>query len=148
MSVKEAAIKAMERIGTSNGHAVPQSQDPIVSVVHEYHVATLGESHFKARRDKAKKQLEKSVGVPNADKIDAAVASVKKHEQGTSVELVSTEHYNVQVDFKNGASFLDTQKLKVELARKHKMLSADIEQLFEECTDRRDPSQSWKVVEK
>jgi hypothetical protein len=46
---------------------------------------------------------------------------------------------------KNGASFLDTQKLKVELMKS--MKATEVEALFERCTDRRDPSQSWKVIE-
>ena len=62
--------------------------------------------------------------------------------------MFETEPYTVQVDLKNGASFLDVSLLKITLMKKHKMKADEVEALIEACTDRRDPSQSWKVVER
>lgn len=148
MSIKDAVMKALDKIGNTNGHSAPQSQDQIVAVIHDYHVATIGESYFKARRDKAKKLLEKSIGVDTSDKLTKEIASVKRNQQGSTVEAFTTDPYSVQIELKNGASYLDVAKLKVTLARKFKLTTDQIEELIEESTDRRDPSQSWKVTER
>lgn len=148
MTIKEKIVGALDKIGHTNGHAVPPVQDPIVSDIHEYNVATIGESHFKARREKAKKKLEGHMSDLHKKELTKAIVNVKKNEQGETVSMFETEPYTVQVDLKNGASFLDVSLLKVTLMKKHKMKANEVEALIEDCTDRRDPSQSWKVVER
>lgn len=148
MSIKEAVNKALEKIGHHNGHGVPTTQDPMVPLVHEYNVATQGESYFKARREKAKKELTKSLTDVQNEAIATAVKETKKLGTGKSVSIVETDPYILSVETKKGASFLDTQKLKVELLTKHKMTMTDVDALIERCTGERDPSQSWKVTER
>lgn len=146
-SIKEKIATALDKIGNVNGTAAPTSQDPIVTVVHEYNVATIGESHFKARRDKAKKALDKALTEPQKKKISKAVADTIASQMGTTVNVIDTEHYKVLIETKNGASFIDTDKLKVILMTRFKLDATKAEALFEEVTSRRAPAQSWKVVE-
>jgi len=146
--IKASVMKALEKIGTTNGHAVPTSQDPSVALVHEYNIATLGESYFKARRAKAKSSLEKSFNDVQKKQVDKLIVSTKQNEVGDSVVLIENNTYILQMKTKVGASFLDVQQLKVELMREHKMTALQVEALIERCTDRREPSKSLEVVER
>lgn len=148
MTIKQKLFAALDKIGKTNGHGVPTSQDPSVPLIHEYHVTTLAESYFKKRRENAKKSLEKALTAPQKKLLEDGVVSVKKNEVADSVTLGETDPYILSVDVKTGASFLDVQQLKVALMREHKMDATKVEALIESCTDRRDPSQSWKVTER
>jgi len=145
MSIKTDVNKELEAIGTSS---VPASQDVADKLIHEYNVATLGESYFKKRRDKAKTTLLNAFTQMQKDKIDGVIISTKRDEVGTSATLIESSAYILQVKSKNGAEFVDMQALKVTLARKYKLTTQQIEELITECTDRRDPSLSYEVVER
>lgn len=147
-TIKQNATAALEKIGNTGNHACPQSQDPSVPLQHEYYVATLGEAYFKKRREVAKSKLEKSLGKVQLKKLEDAVVGVKRDEVADTCTLIEADQYITSVDIKNGASFLDTAQLKVTLMRDHKMKATEVEALIEKCTDRRDPSKSWKVVER
>lgn len=146
--IKAKLFGALDKIGNTNGHASPASQDPAVPALHEYFVATHGEAYFKKRRDAAKKALDGVLSDQQKKKLTAAVTGVKQNEVADTCTLVETDPYVLSVDVKNGASFLDVQQLKVTLMREHKMDATKVEALIESCTNRRDPSQSWKVVER
>lgn len=146
--IKPHLFAAMDKLGTIGKHAQPESQDPMVPLLHEYNVSTLGESYFKARREKAKKALDKALDAQHRKKISDCVVSVKKNEIGESVSVIETDPYIFNVEIKNGASFLDTAALKTTLMKDHKMTALQVEALIEQCTDRREPSQSWRVVER
>lgn len=145
---KTKLYAAFDKIGTSNGTRAPATQDTAVPMLHEYAVATAGESYFKKRREVAKKALERNLTDMQSATIDKTVAATKKNEVVNSCTLVETDPYSLVVDVKTGASFLDIAKLKVTLAKKHKLTTDQVEELITECTDRREPSQSWKVVER
>lgn len=147
-TIKEKVMTALDKIGTVNGTAAPTSQDPIVADVHEYNVATMGESHFKARRDKAKKKLEKQLNQVQLKKIKNAVEDTIEIGAGTTVTLIDTDTYIVQLETKNGQSYVDMDELRVILMRRFKLDATKVEALFEEVTKRRAPPQSWKVVER
>jgi hypothetical protein len=147
-TIKEKVMTALDKIGNVNGTAAPTSQDPIVADVHEYNVATMGESHFKARRDKAKKKLEKQLNQVQLKKINKAIEDTINDGAGTTVTLIDTDTYTVQLETKNGQSFVDIEALKVILMRRFKLDATKCEALFEEVTKRRNPAQSWKVVER
>src|SRR5687768_17417195 len=124
--LKPKLFAALDKIGKTNGHNVPDSQDTVTACLHEYHVATLAESYFKKRREVAKKVLEKQLTAPQIKKIEKAVSSVVDTQIGLPVEIIQSEHYNLQIELKNGATFVDMQKLKVELATKHKMKMIEV----------------------
>lgn len=144
-NTKAKIVAALEKIGHANGHAAPASQDPMDAVLHEYNVTSIGETHFKKRRDAAKELLIKTMGADAVSKLDDKKAEVKKLETSTSVQLASASSYALAAQIKIGASFLDTQKLKVELLKK--MSAVEVEALIEKCTDRRDPSVTYNVTE-
>ena len=146
MSIKDKLFAALEKIGKSNGHSTPSSQDPADSAMHEYFVASLGESYFKKRRENAKKGLDKLIGPEAAERLAKAILGVKKSELGTSIGVLDGEHYGFTIELKNGASFLDTKALKVELMKR--MTSIEVDTIFDRCSDRREPAQSWKVEER
>lgn len=148
MSVKQKLFAALEKIGNTNGHSCPENQDPAVASLHEYYVATDGEAYFKKRRENAKKKLEKDLSAPLKKKLDKSVSDVKDSEVANTCTLIETEPYVLSVDIKNGATYLDVPKLKVALMRDYKMNATAVEALIEKCTDRRDPSKSWKVTER
>lgn len=146
--IKAKLFTALDKIGNSNGHAAPASQDPVVPSLHEYYVATHGEAYFKKRRENAKKCFDAILNDQQKKRLEKIIAETKTSEVGDSCTLVETDPYVLSVDVKNGASFLDVSLLKVTLMREHKMNATQVEALIEKCTDRRDPSQSWKVVER
>lgn len=148
MSVKTKLTDAMDKLGKTNGHTCPASQDPMVPLIHEYHVATLGESYFKARRDKAKKKLDEALTDVQRDKLHKSAKNVIKSEVSESVEISLTDPYTLSVDLKNGASYVDMTALKNTLMKDHHFTADMVEKLIESSTKRRDPSQSWKVTER
>lgn len=145
MSIKDKLFAALEKLGRSNGHSAPSSQDPADDVMHEYFVASTGESYFKKRREQAKAKLDKLITPEAGDRLAKAIASTKKTEMGGSLSVMQGEHYAFEIDIKNGASYLDTGKLKVELMKR--MTAIEVDSIFERATQRREPSQSWKVSE-
>lgn len=146
--IKAAVIKALDRIGYHNGHSCPVDETNHIGFLHEYYVATLGESYFKKRREVAKKNLESILNDEATDTLDRAVKRVTKSEIGESVTIEETAVYILSVDLKNGASYLDVPALRVMLMREHKMDATEVEALIEKCTKRRDPSKGWKVQER
>lgn len=147
--IKAAVMKALDKIGATNGHATPVTQDPSVPLVHEYNVATLGESYFIARRKKAKERLEKSLNELQIKRIDKLVDETAKNEAGDSAVIIENDPYIVTMETKMGASYLDTAALKVALMQApYKLTALQVEALIEQCTKRRDPSKSWKVTER
>lgn len=148
MSVKTNAMSAFDKIGRTGNTACPDNQDPLVSVAHEYHVCTMGESYFKKRREDAKKKLVSSMSPKQSKELVTCVAGVKQNEVADTITLAETAPYIVAVDVKNGASFVDMAALKVTMARKLKLKMTEVEAIIEECTDRREPAQSWKIIER
>lgn len=148
MSIKQKLFAVLDKIGNTNGHSCPESQDPAVPLLHEYFIATDGEAYFKKRREVAKKKLEKELSAPLKKKLDKHVADVKETEVADTCTLTETEHYVLSVDVKNGASYVDMADLKVMLMREHKMNATAVEALIEKCTKRREPSKGWRVVER
>lgn len=146
-TVKQALFASLDKVGNTNGHASPQSQDPIVPYLHEYYVTTLGESYFKKRRENAKKELNKRLTEVQLTKLKKAADEVAKNQVADTCALVESDHYMLNVEIKNGASYFDVATLKVRLMRDYKMDATEVEAIIESCTLRRDPSQSWQVVE-
>lgn len=142
LTFKQSLYAAFDKLGKSNGHNVPTSQDPITSVLHEYHVTTLAESYFKKRREVAKKNMLSKLSAAQVARLEKATKDIQP------ATLVESEHYNMQVKPKNGASFLDEAKLRNTLMTKHKLKHEQVEALFNECMGRRDPSLSFEVTEK
>lgn len=146
--LKAKLFAALDKIGNQNGHACPESQDPADALIHEYNVTTQAESYFKKRRDNAKAALEKALTDDGKKKLLKSVVSVKTNETPDTCTVIDAAHYSLVVDVKNGASFLDVAALKNAMARKLKMQMTEVEAMFEAATDRREPTQSWKAIEK
>lgn len=147
MSTKSKVIVALEKIGTSNGTKPPVAQDPLNAVIHEYHVSTIGESYFTARRKKAKAALERGINEVRRKTLIDAVKEVKSTEIGEKVTVAETEDYEALVNIKNGSSYLDVGTLKLELLKQYKLTTTQVEALIEKATLRREPSLSWEVME-
>lgn len=145
---KPSLYGALDKIGKTNGHNVPASQDPITAALHEYHATTLAESYFKKRREVAKNKLLKDLSDVQRKKVEKAIADTKKNEQGTAVTLIDSEHYNLTLKPRVGGAFLDEAKLRNELMTTHKMKHEVVEKLFADCQDRREPALSYEVTEK
>lgn len=141
---KKKITDALERIGRTNGQQPPVSQDPIDQVIHEYRVATLAESYFKKRREIAKATLSDAVGENNT-RLQEAVDKVRTSELGTAVTLAQGQYYGLTAQIKNGATFLNTSKLKVELLKK--MDTDAVARLWQKCTERRNPSVTFVATE-
>lgn len=148
MSIKTKVIDALDRVGKTNGHACPASQDPLVTTIHEYNVSTLGESFFKKRREIAKTELLKKLGDVATSKVNTLVLRTKKDGMGDKANIIDTEFYDVVVSTKQGATYLDEKALRVELMTKQKMRATEVDELFERCRARREPAVSYEVVEK
>lgn len=148
MSIKAKVMAALDKIGNHNGHAAPTSQDPLVPLLHEYYVCTDAESYFKKRREVAKKKLEKELTPAHTKALDKVIKGVKDNGVGDTALILETDPYFLNVECKNGATYVDLPALKVKLLTEHKMNATVVEALIEGVTLRRDPSQSWRVVER
>ncbi len=145
MSIKSDVMAELETVGTKSK---PTSQDISVNLVHAYNVATLGEAYFKKAREKAKDTLLKAFSDIQKEKVSDLVVNTKMNETGDVVSLIENDVYTLQVRSKNGATYLDMPALKTTLAKKYKLTTDQIEALIDECTDRRDPTLSYEVVER
>lgn len=145
---KPSLYAALDKIGHTNGHNVPASQDPAVAVLHEYMTTTLAASYFDKRRDVAKKKMLDTFNDDVATRVLRAVADTKKNATGSAVTLMDGEHYSLVLKPKIGASYLDAAKLRTTLMKDHKMSLDQVDKLMESCTLRREPSLSYEVTEK
>lgn len=145
---KPSLYGALDKIGKTNGHNVPQSQDPITGALHEYHVSTLAESYFKKRREVAKDTMLKEFSTQQKAKVVATIADTKKNMRGSVVTLVESEHYNLQLKPRVGAEKLDVTMLRNKLMTVHKMKLETVDALFAECTGRNEPALTYEVTEK
>ncbi len=146
MSMLKAKVaQALEKIGTTNGTAPKQSQDPMDKLAHEYNVASQMSSYAEKRKELAKDALVKALSPDEAQRLDKARAGVRKTEVGDTITVVHAANHTVSAQIKNGPTFLDTKALTVDLM---KMLGSDeAEKLIDKHTKRRDPSVTWIIGE-
>lgn len=143
--IRAKVNKALEAIGTKNGTAPPESQDPLDAFAHEYGICSQGMSYFDKRRDNAKKALLSGLGPAGNKKLQATKAHVAETEVKQDIEVGRGQFYIVLAEVKTGASYLDEAALRVELLKK--MKKEEVDALIFGATRRRDPSVSLKVVE-
>lgn len=137
--------KALEKIGTTNGTAPPNTQDQLDLAAHEYGIAAVGASYFDKAKTAGKKKLLDAIGTLGNNKIAKAKARVVASGSGEDVHVAGGQFYEVIAELKNGASYLDTDGLKIELLKKFK--SSEIDALWAKHTKRRDPSVSFKILD-
>ena len=105
--VKQALTKALARLGTTNGHALPESHGNADPILHEVFVAYEGASYFDKRKKSAMKELQDSGMIDDADKVTA----------GNSAMLLNDVHYTLTLDVANPSNRLDAKKLRTELIK-------------------------------
>ena len=140
--------KALDRVGSQSGSAPEHSQDSSDEVMHEYFVSTIGESYFKKRREIAKKSLNKIVTLEAEYRLDAAVDITKETESGSTIQVMDGENFSLSVEIKNGATFLNMNKLRNAIMKACALNITEVDALVEGAKERRDPTQSWKVSTK
>lgn len=142
-----AINSAMEKIGREGKHAAPTSQDPADALLHEYDVATIGESYFKKRREKAKGAMLVVVSPEGNKRIDDAVQKTKLLEQGQTLVVLETQHFTMNLTTKNGATFFDDTAFINSLIRQG-VAREVISKALEEGAKRRDPTMSYTIAER
>lgn len=142
--MRSKLMGALSRIGLNNGHACPQTMSNIDPILHEYIVATDGESFFKKRRDAAKEAL---MSVTNNADLNDAMADVIKNDAPTSgVVLAVGGAYKCVADVKRPVEALNKVKLRRLLINDAKLSATAVDALFERATDVRKPAVTYKVV--
>lgn len=134
------------KLGTTNGTKVPDTQDAFDIAVHEYLISTIADTIISKRREKAKAKLQDILlHMPEQSTVDAAVREVKRREVSETVLIASGKVYQLSAQIKIGASFLNTDALRIALM---KLLPVDtVTQLFTDCSMRRNPSTTFIVNE-
>lgn len=146
MSMLKAKINAaLSKIGTTNGTAPKQSQDPLDALAHEYNVASSIVSIAEKRKEIAKKALLDGLSETATKALNDKKAAVAKTEVSDNVDLGSGAHNSISAQVKIGASYLDVAALRVEL--KKYMPTDDVDKMFEAATKRRDPSVTINITE-
>lgn len=143
--LKSKVNAALEKIGSTNGTAPAESQDPIDAAAHEYNVASQMASYSEKRKNTAKTALIAALGDPAIDNLSKVKVAVAKKQISDTITVAQAANHIVTAQVKIGASFLDDKSLKVELMKK--MGSAEVEALIERHTKRRDPSVTWVIGE-
>jgi hypothetical protein len=140
-----ALQKAMKTIGRNNGTKVPESQDPLDAVLHEYYVSKMGEKVFGDRAKEAKDEMLKSITEDTKDRINAILASTKKNNAGEGAIVGGGQFYVLDFSTRRGSVRLDPAALKVRLAVDYNIKMEDIEKLFEECSVQDEPTKIYSV---
>lgn len=145
MSLKASLNSILEKLGRDGPTAPRPSQDNVDAAAHEYNVAAFISSYGDKRKDLAKKALVSALGPATAQKLVDEQESVANNEISNTIELAVAAHHSVSAQVKIGATYLDTQSLKVELMKK--MKAVEVDALFERHTKRRTPSVTYVVSE-
>lgn len=133
--------KAMDSIGRKNGHACPETNSNVDSLLHELFVAGEATAYWKDRHEQAK-----TAALAASDGLDDAVQGVIDMDAGTSVTLVSGDLYVMTADISKPAARLDQTALrnymKVELGLDPDVVDA----AFNACTTKNAPAKKIKVA--
>ena len=135
MTVRDAVNKAFDRIGTSNGHALPQGADNYVEpMLHEFYVASELNSRARKRYDAAKKAL-----------IDSGEFDPATVQPGDQVQLLSSAHYALNLKVNNPTTRTDVKKFMVELA-KAGVAKDVVDAAYKSATTPATPAKNYTVV--
>lgn len=143
--LKAKIAKALEKIGTTNGTAPRESQDPLDAVLHEYNVSSTIRGIGEKRYETAKKALVAALTPAQIEKLDKAINTVAKVQVSENIGLANAANHTLNAAVNNGATYLDTAKLRVKLLKT--MPTDQVDKLFEDCMDRRAPTVTYKVTE-
>lgn len=121
------------------------SQDPFDALLHELDIAQTITSIGEKRKEAAKDAVTAAFSDAERAQIDKLIADTKTLNVGSTTNIIDAKNNGLDVQTKNGASFLNQTKLKNELSKRFGAQVAD--QLIAECTEKREPSKSYIVVE-
>lgn len=134
--------KAMDKVGKTNGHAMPASTNNSDPVLHELFVAAEASAYWKQRFDAAKTEALDMAG----DSVKDAVQSVIDLGAGTSVTAVSGELYNMTVDISKPATRLDQTALRNYMKVELGIDPAVVDKAFDACSKQSAPAKKIKVA--
>lgn len=139
-----AINRALEKIGNTDAQSAPESQDPMDAVLHEYFVASIGESYFTKRRETAKKTMLGLLSDESNGRIDKAVANTVKLSSGQAATISEAQHYALQLTTKNGAAYFDMDAFMNALRKK--VAPEIVDEAVKAGQKRRDPTRSYTVT--
>lgn len=135
--MRSSLSSALEKIGHTNGHAY-QGQDNSGALLHEYYVATEGESFFKKRREVAKAALEEAGMLEKAESVPS----------GSEEIIAVTKGYDLFLKVANPTQRFDKGLLPKVLINLFKAKPDQIDAVIAQCTKEGEPSRTYKAVPK
>lgn len=136
--------QSLERIGNTNGHAMPPSGSNIDPALHEFFVAAEMQAYAKTRFDAAKDAAIEA-GVERG-KIDELVTRVTKNMQGESAILADGELYQLSVNISKPAERLDQKALRSYMRVELGLDPDKVDAAFNACTTLASPAKTFKVM--
>jgi len=136
---------AMAKLGRQNGTAPQPSQDPIDKYMHYYFVDKMAESFFKKAAENSLKELIDECGEASAAEIDTQIKRTLKNDMGGSVVVATGSNYIFELTTRKPSYTFNKDKLRIELAKKG-WTTAQIDELFERCSEKSQPAKSFKCV--
>lgn len=88
--IRQATIRALQRIGTANGHACPpgtfttNEEGAVHAAMHEMFIANTMAQHAKERREQAMEQIQELTGFDKANVL-----------AGQTVEIAQSDYYSI-----------------------------------------------------
>ena len=134
--------QAMDRVGKTNGHAMPPSTSNVDPILHELFVAGEAVAYWKTRHDDAKEVAMQAAG---GDTLAEAVQSVIDLGAGTSVTLAEGDLYTMTCDISKAASRLDQRALRNYMQTELGLSAAVVNKAFDACSVSNAPAKKVKV---
>lgn len=145
VSMLRAKLRAsMDKIGKTNGHAMPQSSSNIDGQLHELYVASEAQAYWKTRHDKAK-AAALEVAMP-ADELQEIVDRVIKNNAGESVIAAEGELYTMTIDMSKPADRLDAAALRSHLRIECGLTPEQLDAAWNAATKQSSPAKRIKVL--
>lgn len=138
----------LDGLGSTERTKPMNSNNPNDAILHEFRVAQYLRTYGEKRYEKAKKALKKTLSERLTDAIQDAMSKVIKLSNPKTVALLDAEHHHLSALVNPGASYLDSEGLKLALKLKYMDDQDEIEKLFVKHTKRYSPTTTYIVANK
>jgi hypothetical protein len=143
-SLSAKLVKALTKIGRTNGLAAPNSQDEMNTLLHNLYVDETAEKFFKKQKESSLKAVQ-AYDEKIEDRVTKAVADTKKQDSAQDVVLADSPDYTLTLTTRKGAASFKKEKAIVYL-RKIGWSQDQVDGFVSACTDSNEPAKSFRVA--
>jgi hypothetical protein len=138
-------VKALDKIGVSNGSKAPDSQDPMDKLLHEYSVAATGATYFDKRKKRAREDIENAFDTLTRDNVSALKNEVITNGVAQRTTLVHASVYQLNTTIRGSGRMIDDKLMRVALLKRMNM--DEVEKVMAEGSRDKAPTVIFEVME-